>query len=381
MKKLTAVTAVLLLAAMLIPSPVIAADVPVISSQPQNLRWPEGETAYYTVKAEGDPGHEKYVYQWYIIYDGVIYNASSWKASDPWIKYTDPYSGMGVGTVGSSFYISGIKSGLDGAEIYCIVKTPDNSAFEESAHAVIMVGPYTMFTPPEITVPSHVKCRQDEDVELTCEARCTSGNVGNYGDFLNYTWYQSYTGRLQDISAVNRGAETSAAFHPDTSVPGIYYYVCSVEDPGEGTMTNMSYSSVITLEVTEKEKVLSLGITRLPNKMEYRDGEDIDITGLEVTQTTNYGYKDLTWKDATGYTPARAKVTDDGLFTITVSFGDESVSFEAAVLKDKEDVPTDPEPEKKEGVPAYVYVLGFIGIVIIILLIILIIKLSKGKKQ
>ena len=389
MKKILAVLISVLLCLSLMPSAGFADDLPVISNDPQNLRWPEGSDAYYQCKVENDPGHEKFLYQWYIVYNNVIYNASGYSSSDPWLSYCDPSKGMGVGGIGNVFYISGIKSGLNGAEIYCIVKTPDNKYFEESAHAVIMVGDDNMFTPPEISVPHMVKCKQDEYVELFCDARPTSGNVSEKGDNLYYLWYETSNGKLFDIIAVDRGADDEPIFVPDTSVPGWYYYVCGVEDRADDAHTNQSYSSVITLVVTEKESVTGIGISQLPDKMEYRDGEYIDLTGLEVTVTTNYGYSGHNHFDVVSYSPKVAEYVPGGVVTVTVSFDEGDVSFDIAVIKDQSsgthggETDGKPDggvntPEKDSAIPWYVFVIGGMALIIVILLLIL---LSKKKKK
>ena len=391
MKKTIAIITVILLVLALTAGSSFADDVPVIGQDPQNLRWPEGGDAYYQCKVENDPGHEKYLYEWYIIYENVIYKATGYSASDPWVSQCDPAKGMGVGGIGNTFYISGVKSGLDGAEIYCIVKTPDYKYFAESAHAVIMVGYPDMFTPPEIIVPHMVTCKQGDYVELYCEAHCTSGNVSEKGDNLYYLWYETPSGRLFDIIAVDRGAEDEPIFVPDTSEAGWYYYVCGVEDRADGVLTNFSYSSVITLVVTDKETVTGIGITQLPNKMEYRDGESIDLTGLEVMVTTNYDYLYLDDSDVKSYSPKSAEYAPGGIVRVTVSFEEGDVAFDVAVLKDQSSssgggTGTKPEGDpggssKEDSIPWYIFVIGGMALVIIILLIILLTKKKKDKEK
>ena len=390
MKKALSILVCVLLCLWAMPAASFAEDLPVIANDPQNLRWPEGGDAYYQCRVENDPGHEKYIYQWYIIYEGVIYNASGYSPSDPWVSFCDPSKGMGVGGIGNTFYISGIEYGLDGAQIYCIVKTPDNKYFEESAHAVIMVGAPSMFTPPEISVPHMVQCKQGEYVELYCDARPTSGNVSEKGDNLYYMWYQTPSGDLFDIIAVDRGAEDEPTFVPDTSVPGWYYYVCGVEDRSGEELTNQSYSSVITLVVTEKETVTGIGISQLPDKMEYQDGEYIDLTGLEVTVSTNYGYTGHNHFDVVDYSPKIAQYVPGGIVKVTVSFDEGDVSFDVAVLKDSSSGSSggadaegkpgegDGGSEKEGSVPWYVFVIGGMALIIVILVVIL---LSKKKKK
>ena len=66
---------------------------------------------------------------------------------------------------------------------------------------------------------------------------------------LSFLWYETDTGKLEDIRAVNRGTETADYLLCDTSEVGTRNYICMVESANGG----MTYSSVVSVTVVEKQ--------------------------------------------------------------------------------------------------------------------------------
>lgn len=105
---------------------------------------------------------------------------------------------------------------------------------------------------PVISVPQSMTVNQGDILDLYCSATSPDGSQ------LSYLWYSTSTGKLEDIIAVNRGAETNDTLRVDTTYPGTYYYVCGVDTANGGS----AYSSIITVIVLEKTtsiKVNSIG--------------------------------------------------------------------------------------------------------------------------
>lgn len=90
-----------------------------------------------------------------------------------------------------------------------------------------------------VDVITSYEVEQGEVVDLYCAASSDSGGE------LSYIWYETTTGKMEDMFAVNRGTETFATFRCDTSQVGTRYYLCSVND-GEAAI----YSDIITVRVT-----------------------------------------------------------------------------------------------------------------------------------
>ena len=95
---------------------------------------------------------------------------------------------------------------------------------------------------PVISVPQSMTVTQGDILDLYCSATSPDGSQ------LSYLWYSTSTGKLEDIIAVNRGAETNDTLRVDTTYPGTYYYVCGVDTANGGS----TYSSIITVTVVER---------------------------------------------------------------------------------------------------------------------------------
>lgn len=208
------------------------AGAPVITLQPQNYLWKSYGYAEYKVKATG----KDLTATWYLEFNGTTYNMSDMtNGMEPWEYHAGETYGPMVSNGAFICFFGCIEDELDGAQIYCVVS---NSAGQvTSSKALVSVSGKA--DPPTIEVPASVSGYKGDSVSVTCTAS---------GKGLKYTWYETSTGKLQDIVAVNRGAETSATFKPDTSAVGTRYYVCYVTNSSGGAV----YSSVIPVKILEK---------------------------------------------------------------------------------------------------------------------------------
>ena len=77
-----------------------------------------------------------------------------------------------------------------------------------------------------------------EELILSCDASSDTGAE------LSYIWYETATGKLEDMFAVNRGEETLKTYLCDTTQLGTRYYLCSVSDGAAAV-----YSDIITVRV------------------------------------------------------------------------------------------------------------------------------------
>jgi hypothetical protein len=115
--------------------------------------------------------------------------------------------------------------------------------------------------PPEIKVASGMEIFQGEPLDLYCEASTFTDTA------LSYVWYETSTGKLQDIVALNRGAEISDTLNCDTSKVGTRYYVCMVTTAEGGC----AYSSVIPVTVIKRVEAPVIKTTAIPAA---KSGED-----------------------------------------------------------------------------------------------------------
>ncbi|MBR6915397.1 MAG: hypothetical protein IKN36_03465, partial [Clostridia bacterium] len=100
---------------------------------------------------------------------------------------------------------------------------------------------------PNVIVPAGATVGQNGYLELKCDATSADGS------YLSYVWYETPSGELMDMTAVNRGEETDPVLICDTSELGTRYYICMVETASYGR----TYSSAIPVEVVEGEPIVT----------------------------------------------------------------------------------------------------------------------------
>ena len=238
MKNLLSVLVCLLLLGCLTSPALAAPEEPRITLQPQNYHYPEYSVAVYTVKATGTNLHAT----WYLEYEGKTYNISdNQNGFEPWEAYAgENYGPMEEGPNTFSWFFGGIEADLSGAEIFCVLE--DGHYDVTSQRAIITVQGDAM--PPELLeIPASVSASRGADAEIHCIAK--SGSDAQ----LSFQWYETATGKLQDIRAVD--GEDCDFLICSTETPGTRYYVCCVTD----TRGGMVYSSVVPVTVTDQAPV------------------------------------------------------------------------------------------------------------------------------
>ena len=233
MKKLCSILICLLLLLCTVPFAPAAGDAPEISMQPQNYHYPEYSVAMYTVKAGGNNLHAT----WYLEFEGKTYTLSdNQNPVEPWESYAGESYGPFEDGDTFGWFFSGIEAGLNGAEIWCVME--DGHYDVTSARAIITVQGSVM--PPEIlSMPAQVVANVGEEVVARCVAKSANGEQ------LAFQWYETPTGKLQDIRAID-GEDCDYIFC-DTSTVGTRYFVCGIT----GTTGGRVYSSVLPVTVTQ----------------------------------------------------------------------------------------------------------------------------------
>lgn len=238
MKRLVGIFLIFVFCLMLLPAQ--AADGPVIIMQPQSHSYPEYSVAIYTVKATGT----NLTATWYIEYEGKTYDASQiGGAMQPWEAYAgESYGARKLDDNTFSFIFEGIEAELNGAEIWCVIE--DGHYDVASTVAYITVGNHA--APPEILeMPAKITVQQGDTAVVRCVAKSTDESQ------LSFLWYETDSGLLPDIRAVDRGTETTDYMLCNTAQPGTYYYICGVTTSAGGT----AYSSPVEVTVTEKVSI------------------------------------------------------------------------------------------------------------------------------
>ena len=234
MKKVISLLLIVLLCGMLAVPALAAPEAPVITMQPQSPHYPEYSVAIYTVKATGT----NLTATWYIEYQGKTYNASQIGGSmQPWEAYAgESYGAKKLDNNTFCFVFEGIEDELSGAEIWCEIEDGHYNVVSQVGH--ITVGNYG--SPPEIlSIPASITVKRGEEAEIRCIAKSSDGSQ------LNFLWYETGTGKFEDMQAIDRGAETGDYMFCDTRTTGTRYYVCGITTSGGG----MAYSSMVEVNV------------------------------------------------------------------------------------------------------------------------------------
>ncbi len=325
MKRFFSSAAALLLLLCLLCVFAFAETAPMLEINPASPIFPEGSTASWSCTVSDGSG-DFYDYHWYIVYGGTVYDTWDFDnlASMPWYAFGDPETEFGIGAMENRYFITGIRKGLDGAEIFC---TAENSLGKvTSERAVIRVTDSDEPLPPEnLGMPAFYSVEQDSELVLTCKATKAPSASGG----LHHLWYRSSTGSLRDIQAVNRGSETNATLKVDTSEPGITTYYCGVCTDGGKYENNFSFTGAITVEVLEKEKIQEITALEEPAKLVYKVGEYPDLAGLKLRVITNKGFFDLT--DLSEVSAEPAPFDKDGKQTMLVTYEGKTLEIEVEV--------------------------------------------------
>lgn len=218
-----------------------ASDPPEIIMQPQSANFPEYSVASYTVRATGSNLRAF----WFLEWQGNTYDLSdNTNPEEPWEGFAGAsYGGVQEDANTFLYFFSGIGRELDGAYIYCVIEDGHYDAVSQKAR--VSVGSTAM--PPIIeNFPTRVVVEQGEEAEIRCLALAPGDTQ------LSFLWYETDTGRMEDMRAVNRGEETSDYMFCDTSQVGTRYYLCKVESSAGG----ITYSSIVEVTVTEKTEVI-----------------------------------------------------------------------------------------------------------------------------
>jgi len=257
---------------------------PVIVLHPQNANYPEYSVASYTVKAIG----ENLSAIWYMEYEGVVYEISDYtNGIEPWEGYAGAsYGAMQEDANTFVFFFGGIGAALNGAKLWCVVE--DGHYDTVSQQAIISVG--NPYLPPVIEeFPAFLTVEQGEEIWLQCKALAPGDST------LRYIWYETSTGKLQDIYAISEGDAENNTWNCDTSKLGIRYYCCRV-DSSEG---GFSYSNVVPVKVVEKKAVVPETSTEKKEDAvtTVASENDVEETESKITELETNENRDPIWED------------------------------------------------------------------------------------
>lgn len=239
MKKVISLLLMVVLLSMLAVPVLAASNEPVITLQPQTPNYPEYSVARYIVKATGT----NLSATWYMEWEGKTYEISKTGGSvQPWEAYAgETYGAEKLDDNTFTYFFGGIEHNLNGATIWCVIEDGHHDVTSQKAY--INLG--NPADPPEILeIAAKLSAEQGEKVQIKCVARSTDDTQ------LGYIWYETTTGKMEDIQAIERGTEIGDTLTCDSGKVGTRYYVCAVNTSAGA----ICYSNVIPVVITEKKQ-------------------------------------------------------------------------------------------------------------------------------
>jgi len=153
--------------------------------------------------------------------------------------------------------------------------------------------------------------------------------------------FQWYMGLGNDWTPIEDGTGNSAQYKPNTSRAGTYAYLCRVVSSGYGQQTYADSEPVI-FTITDRpaatptptprvNKVIrSVTVGKLPNKVDYNDGEAVDASGLQLRVLYTDGTYDMI---TSGFvvTTQTVSYNNSGLADVNVNYRGYQTSYQVKV--------------------------------------------------
>ena len=174
--------------------PVPAEQTPAIIRQIQNPIYGKYDVATYSVTAYGD----SLKCTWYLLFEGKEYNISRTDGgAKPWEAYAGETYGATEEKNGKSatftYTFGGIEPELNDSTVYAVIESASSKLTTDKVLVSVIDG---AATPPTTSVPASMEVFKDTPLDLYCQASSPDGSA------LSYIWYETTTGKLQDIAAV-----------------------------------------------------------------------------------------------------------------------------------------------------------------------------------
>ena len=154
------------------------------------------------------------------------------------------------------------------------------------------------------------------------EARVSNGYNVSYQWFTSLGYYDA---------PIKSSDATRSQFKPDTSKAGTWNYFCRITSSGYGETITVD-SEPITFTVADRvnKTIRSVTVGKLPNKVDYNDGEAVDATGLQLRVLYTDGSYETIAKDYV-VTTRTVSYNNTGLADVTVNYKGYQTSYQVKV--------------------------------------------------
>ena len=253
-----------------------------------------------------------------------VHATDTYNASYQWYENSAPISGAtssqyrpDTSATGTQTYVCQVTNTYNGQTA---------SAYSDPVTFTVEARP-TLPT-PAVSIAGVSNATVGDSVLL--EARVSNGyNV-------SYQWFTSlgyYDAPIQSADA------TSNRFKPDTSKAGTWKYFCRITSSGYGEEITVD-SDPITFTVSERtvvtptpnvnKTVSKIEVAKLPNKLDYNDGEKVDAAGLQIRVRYTDGSSSVI---DSGYivTTTNVSYNNSGLANVNVNYRGYQTSYQVKV--------------------------------------------------
>ncbi|MBR7074444.1 MAG: bacterial Ig-like domain-containing protein [Oscillospiraceae bacterium] len=255
-----------------------------------------------------------------------VHATDTYNASYQWYENNTPISGANA---------SQYRPDTSEAGTQTFVCQVTNSYNGQSASAYSDPVTFTVEAKPTLPTPT---------VSITGANKATVGDsvllearVSN-GYNVSYQWFTSlgyYDAPIQSADA------TRSQFKPDTSKAGTWKYFCRITSSGYGETITVD-SEPVTFTVAERvvvtptptpnvrKTVYKVEVAKLPNKLDYNDGEAVDATGLQLRVRYTDGSYETIAKDYV-VTTRTVSYNNSGLADVNVNYKGYQTSYQVKV--------------------------------------------------
>ena len=137
-------------------------------------------------------------------------------------------------------------------------------------------GPQVAQEPFILSLSRDVHLKVDDPLTLEVLAQTTDEGV------LSYAWYVSRTGSQADAEVVSRSAEGNTSCTADTSVPGTYYYYCTIVNTLGQTKTSIDTEMIeVVVEAPQVPTQKTITVTMPSTVRSYRVSVRVGDTEME----------------------------------------------------------------------------------------------------
>ena len=173
---------------------------------------------------------------------------------------------------------------------------------------------------PSLTVSSNVSCFLGDAATVSVKATVADGGS------LSYRWFSSPYNSTSNGTFIE-GA-TGSSLQVSTSAVGTNYYYCEVTNTNNGSSTSVLSP---TIQVSVSEPVLSsISINTMPSTKEYKVGDTLNTTGLEIVAKYSNGTSVII---SSGFEVSPTTLNTAGTQNITVSYMGKTCTFPVLVAE------------------------------------------------